>query len=64
MSNNLAAAYLRHLVKANEILAHMLLSLHNIGFLLDLMQEMRHAIAENRLKSFAEAFLSHYPEPS
>src|SRR5690606_30767171 len=30
---NFSRAYLRHLVKANEILAHMLLSLHNIRFL-------------------------------
>lgn len=55
-------AYIRHLVKANEILAHMLISLHNIGFLLQLMRDMRQAIAENRLQSFADEFLSHYPD--
>lgn len=56
-------AYLRHLVKANEILGHTLLSLHNIGFLLQLMRDMRQAIVENRLRAFANEFLSHYPEP-
>lgn len=56
-------AYLRHLVKANEILGHMLLSLHNIDFLLRLMEEMRAAIAQNKLQSFAAEFLSHYPPP-
>lgn len=55
-------AYIRHLIKANEILAHMLISLHNIGFLLQLMREMRQAIAENRLQVFADEFLSHYPD--
>ncbi len=56
-------AYLRHLVKANEILAHVLLSLHNVGFLLDLMTEMRQAIRDNRLQAFAADFLAEYPEP-
>ena len=50
-------AYLRHLVKANELLAHTLLSLHNIGFLLNLMEGMRQAIRENRLRQFAAEWL-------
>jgi queuine tRNA-ribosyltransferase len=50
--------YLRHLVKANEILGHMLLSLHNIHFLLSLMDEMREAIRQNRLQTFAQQFLT------
>jgi queuine tRNA-ribosyltransferase len=50
-------AYLRHLVKANEILAHTLLSMHNIGFLLNLMEGMREAIRENRLRQFAAEWL-------
>ena len=56
-------AYIRHLVKSNEILGHTLLSLHNVGFLLDLMRDIRLAIRENRLASFAEEYLSHY-EPA
>ena len=54
-------AYLRHLVKANEILAHMLLSTHNIYFLLTLMAEMRKAIRKGKMGEFAEDFLDHYP---
>ncbi len=55
-------AYLRHLVKANEILAHMLLSTHNLHFLLKLMSDMRKAIRKGKLLDFAEAFLRYYPE--
>lgn len=54
-------AYLRHLVKANEILGHILLTTHNVHFLLDLMRQMRSAIAEQRLEAFAHDFLSLYP---
>lgn len=55
-------AYLRHLVKADEILAHVLLSIHNVHFLIDLMGQMQVAIERKELKLFAEAFLSHYEE--
>jgi queuine tRNA-ribosyltransferase len=55
-------AYLRHLVKANEILGHVLLTTHNVHFLLNLMAQMRAAIADDRFDDFAGEFLSHYPE--
>ena len=54
-------AYLRHLVQSNEILGHILLTTHNIHFLLELVRQMRQAIAVGQLKSIAEEFLSHYP---
>lgn len=54
-------AYINHLIRSNEILGHILLSMHNIGFLISLMQDMRLAIRENRLQSFADEYLSHYP---
>ncbi|MFN2138736.1 MAG: tRNA guanosine(34) transglycosylase Tgt [Candidatus Promineifilaceae bacterium] len=54
-------AYLRHLVKANEILGHMLLSTHNLHFLLTLMSDIRKAIRKGELAEFAKSFLSHYP---
>jgi queuine tRNA-ribosyltransferase len=53
-------AYLRHLVQANEILGHILLTTHNVHFLLELVRQMRQAVAAGRFKSFAEEFLSHY----
>jgi len=56
-------AYLHHLVRSNEILAHILLSTHNIYFLLELARQMREAILAGELAAFAVGFLSHYPEP-
>jgi queuine tRNA-ribosyltransferase len=44
LAQNFSRAYLRHLVKANEILGHMLLSTHNLHFLLSLMDDLRKAI--------------------
>ena len=55
-------AYVRHLVQAKEILAHILLTIHNVHFLLDLMRQIREAIADGRFRTFAEQFLAHYPE--
>ena len=56
-------AYLRHLVKADEILAHILLTTHNLHFLLRLMDDLRKAIRKGTLADFASEFLSHYPSP-
>ncbi|MCA9898851.1 MAG: tRNA guanosine(34) transglycosylase Tgt [Anaerolineales bacterium] len=57
---NFSRAYLRHLVKANEILGHMLLSTHNLHFLINLMQQMREAIRQGTLAQFGADFLQHY----
>lgn len=59
---NFSRAYLRHLVKANEILAHVLLSTHNIHFLITLMRQIRESIRKGELSQFATEFLQHYPE--
>lgn len=56
-------AYLRHLVKANEILAHMLISTHNIHFLITLMADLREAIRKGTLSQFGADFLQQYPKP-
>jgi queuine tRNA-ribosyltransferase len=56
-----SSAYLRHMVKANEILGHILLSTHNIHYLLNLMEQMRKAIRKGTLQEFASEFLSNYP---
>lgn len=47
-------AYLHHLFKAGEMLSGMLLTLHNLTFYQDLMDELREAIAEGRLKEHAQ----------
>lgn len=54
-------AYIRHLVKADEILASILLTTHNLHFLLRLMDDLRKAIRKGTLVEFANEFLSHYP---
>jgi len=56
-------AYLRHLYFAEEILAFRLNTLHNLHFYLAFMQEMRAAIAEDRLEEFRQDFSSRW-EPS
>ncbi|OWK29476.1 tRNA guanosine(34) transglycosylase Tgt [Sphingomonas dokdonensis] len=53
-------AYLHHLVRAGEILGAMLMTEHNIFFYEMLMADLRAAIAERRLKAFADAFRSRY----
>ena len=59
---NFSLAYLNHLVRANEILGHILLTTHNVSFLIDLMNGMREAIVEGAFAEYARAFMSHYPQ--
>jgi queuine tRNA-ribosyltransferase len=47
-------AYLHHTVKANEIIASMLLTWHNLTYYQDLMASLREAIAAGRLRAVAE----------
>jgi queuine tRNA-ribosyltransferase len=49
-------AYLRHLFHANEILASILNSLHNVAFFLDIMSKIRQAIAFGELAEFSSEF--------
>jgi len=46
-------AYLHHVVKANEIIASMLLTWHNLVFYQDLMQALRDAIAAGEVRALA-----------
>jgi queuine tRNA-ribosyltransferase len=55
-------AYLHHLVKAGEMLGAMLVTEHNLTFYQDLMQAIRHAIAEARFAAFAAEFRREYGE--
>jgi queuine tRNA-ribosyltransferase len=49
-------AYLRHLFQANEILASILNSHHNVAFFLDIMSKIRQAIAFGELAAFSTEF--------
>ncbi len=51
-------AYLRHLIKAEEVLGLVLISIHNLRFLMRLMEKMRQAIREDRSLSFAKEVLA------
>jgi len=53
-------AYLRHLVKSKELLAHYLLSIHNIRFLTRHMENMREAILRGSLSTYVADFLKRY----
>lgn len=58
---NYTRAYLRHLIKANEILGHRLTTIHNLHYLLNLMQEIRKALEEERFPAFRRQFWEQYP---
>ncbi len=49
-------AYLHHVVKADEIIASMLLTWHNLHYYQALMQGLRQAIAAGQLAAFVETF--------
>ncbi|MBC2577761.1 tRNA guanosine(34) transglycosylase Tgt [Peptostreptococcus russellii] len=57
---NYTKAYIRHLIKANEILGARLLSIHNLRFLLKLMEDVRQAIMDDRLLDFRDEFYKKY----
>ncbi len=57
---NYTKAYLRHLHKADELFGKSLLSIHNVRFLLQLSEDIREAIRQDRLLDFKEEFLNKY----
>lgn len=57
---NYTRAYIRHLVKTNEILGIRLLSIHNLSFLTSLMERVRIEIEKDHLLSFRDEFYKKY----
>ena len=57
---NYTRAYIRHLIKANEILGIRLLSIHNIKFLTNLMDKVRIEIENDNVGSFRDEFYRKY----
>ena len=53
-------AYLRHLVKAEEILGLRLITLHNLHFYLNLMRKIRSTILDGSFAEFRKEFVSGY----
>lgn len=57
---NYTRAYIRHLLKTDEIFGLRLTSYHNLYFLLDLMRKIRAAIKEDSLLDFRAEFFEEY----
>lgn len=53
-------AYLRHMMTENDPLAQRLMSIHNIRFLIRLVQEIREAIKNNTFATYKQSFLSNW----
>jgi queuine tRNA-ribosyltransferase len=59
-STGFSRGYLRHLFVANELLAYTLASLHNLHFILRLMDSIRAAVRADALEEVRSEFLSRY----
>lgn len=57
---NFTRGYIRHLIKANEILGMHLTTVHNLHFLLRLMEEMREHILAGTFQDFYREFFRNY----
>ncbi len=57
------AAYVHHLFRAKELLAYRLATIHNLRFILRLMEEMRAAIAAGKFADYRREFHSHFTPP-
>jgi queuine tRNA-ribosyltransferase len=52
--------YIRHLIKAEEILGLRLITLHNLHFYLNLMNQARAEIEKRTFNQFRKAFVAGY----
>lgn len=57
---NYSKAYLRHLFKSDEILSSMLMTTHNLHFLVNTMAGIRKAIEEDRVLEYKKEFYDSY----
>lgn len=57
---NYFRAYIRHLVRVNEIFGLRLLTIHNLHFLIDFMRQMRQSIMEDRFPEFYRKFTANF----
>lgn len=53
-------AYIKHLINADETFGARLLSIHNIRYLVSLMEKIRQAIKEDNIEAFREEFIKNY----
>ena len=57
---NYTKAYIRHLIVANETLGQRLLSIHNLRFLIRIMENIRKSIQNDRFLEYKEEFMNRY----
>lgn len=58
--SNYSRAYIRHLFNVNEILGARLATIHNLHFLIDLMENIRKSIKEDRFMEYKSEFYEKY----
>jgi queuine tRNA-ribosyltransferase len=58
--NKYSKSYLNHLIKTNEILASMLISLHNINFYQQFMREIRKEIKKGNFNNFYNKYIDKF----
>ncbi len=58
-----SAAYIHHLFMSNELLSFQLATIHNLRFVLRLMEEIRSALRNGRFQAFRRAFSLTHAEP-
>jgi queuine tRNA-ribosyltransferase len=61
--NHFTAGYLHHLFRAEELLGLRLATIHNLRFMIRLMDDMREAILNGEFETFAREFIKTY-EPA
>ena len=56
--NAYSKSYINHLIKSNEILASMILTLNNVVFYQQLMKKIREAIKTNNFDAFYDKYIN------
>ena len=63
MSDKYTRAYLAHLFRAKEMLGPMIASIHNLYFIIHLMEDIRQSILDDSFEEFRDSFLKAYNKP-
>ena len=58
--NKYSKSYLNHLIKTNELLASMLISLHNVNFYQQFMSEIRKNIRGGTFATFYKKYIDYF----
>ena len=62
-SSEFTLAYVSHLVRAGEMTGSVICSMHNVGFILDLVKGAHQAILDGRFDEYRADFVSNYYHP-